>query len=170
MSMSRACRGRKSCSRPSPATPTRRRRRHRTQVRLGARRPGADVNPPADLKTVHYFVRPGDAVEPGSAAATSLAPDAQAARRRTRAARNSPRDAGLRRADRAIPARSIRAQCSSRRRSTQIQFRYFDGSQLADEWDMKERKSCRSRSKCASGCGPLATADSRRRLRLGRRR
>jgi hypothetical protein len=45
---------------------------------VGASMTAAAVNPPADLKTVHYYVRQGNMVEPGSAAVTSLAPDAQA--------------------------------------------------------------------------------------------
>ncbi len=35
------------------------------------------VAPPTDLKTVHYFVRPGEAVEAGSVSTTSLDPVAQ---------------------------------------------------------------------------------------------
>ena len=32
-----------------------------------------------------------------------------------------------------------------------IEFRYFDGQQIVDMWDMNEMKCCRWRSKCESG-------------------
>jgi prepilin-type N-terminal cleavage/methylation domain-containing protein len=95
-----------------------------------------DVNPPADLKTIHYFVRPGAAVEPGSAAATSLAPQDQASA------------GGLVRQE---TGRSMRVFAETQGGDStdtggvliapevvQLQFRYFDGSQLTDEWDMRE--------------------------------
>jgi hypothetical protein len=99
----------------------------------------SDAMPPADLKTVHYFVRQGEAVAPGSVAVTSLAPDAQAAA------------GGLVREE--VPRRmrvfgeetgtnstsDTRAQLVAPE-VTQIQFRYYDGSQLTDTWDMKELK------------------------------
>jgi prepilin-type N-terminal cleavage/methylation domain-containing protein len=95
-----------------------------------------DVNPPADLKTIHYFIRPGATIEPGSAAATSLSPQAQASA------------GGLVRQE---TARTVRVFAESQAGDSsdsggvliapevvQIQFRYFDGSQLTDEWDMRE--------------------------------
>jgi hypothetical protein len=99
----------------------------------------SDAMPVADLKTVHYFVRQGDAVAPGSAAVTSLAPDAQATA------------GGLVREE--VPRRmrvfgeETGTNSSSNTNTqlvapevTQIQFRFYDGSQLTDTWDMKELK------------------------------
>jgi hypothetical protein len=99
----------------------------------------SDAMPPADLKTVHYFVRQGDAVAPGSVAVTSLAAEAQATAgglvreevpRRMRVfgeetGTNSTSDTNAQ-----LVAPEVR----------QIQFRYYDGSQLTDTWDMKELK------------------------------
>jgi hypothetical protein len=99
----------------------------------------SNAMPVADLKTVHYFVRQGDAVAPGSAAVTSLAPEAQATA------------GGLVREE--VPRRmrvfgeETGTNSSSNTNTqlvapevTQIQFRFYDGSQLADTWDMKELK------------------------------
>jgi hypothetical protein len=96
-----------------------------------------NVNPPADLKTIHYYVRPGNAVEPGSMATTSLAPGAQASA------------GGLVREE--VPRQILLFSEQQGNNDTmgtggkliapevtQIQFRYFDGSQLADEWDMRQ--------------------------------
>lgn len=100
---------------------------------------GADINPPADLKTVHYFVRQGNAVDPGSIAATSLAPDAQASagglvreevgRRMRVFAEQSGTSSGAT-SGAALIAPEV----------TQIQFQYYDGTQLVDAWDMKQLK------------------------------
>ncbi len=108
----------------------------------GAAMPGSasgdgDVNPPTDLKTIHYYVRPGEAIEPGSAAFTSLAPEAQAS------------VGGLAREEVPRQMRLFSEQQGTNDSLTtvgklvapevaQIQFRYFDGSQLSDEWDMRE--------------------------------
>jgi hypothetical protein len=94
-----------------------------------------NVDPPADLKTIHYYVRPGNPVEPGSVAATSLSPTAQASA------------AGLVREE--VPRQTrlfTEQQGNSAAQSSggtliapevaQIQFRFFDGSQTLDEWDM----------------------------------
>jgi prepilin-type N-terminal cleavage/methylation domain-containing protein len=95
-----------------------------------------DVNPPSDLKSVHYYVRQGNAVEAGSAATTSLAPDAQAAAgglvrqeipRNQRVFAETSGDNGVLSSGMALIAPEV----------VQIQFRYFDGSQLVDEWDMR---------------------------------
>lgn len=100
---------------------------------------GADINPPADLKTVHYFVRQGNVVDPGSVAATSLAPDAQASagglvreevgRRMRVFAEQSGTSSGAT-SGAALIAPEV----------TQIQFKYYDGTQLTDTWDMKQLK------------------------------
>lgn len=105
---------------------------------MGAPTTGAAINPVSDLKTVHYYVRQGNMVEPGSAAVTSLAPDAQAA------------GGGLVRQEISRSERVFAEQNGTGALNaaevliapevTQIQFRYFDGTQLLDLWDMKERK------------------------------
>lgn len=105
----------------------------------GSSTASAEVNPPADLKTVHYFVRQGNAVDSGSVAATSLAPDAQATagglvreeigRRMRVFAEQSGTGSG------ATPGTALIAP-----EVTQIQFKYYDGTQLTDTWDMKQLK------------------------------
>ncbi|HEX4412542.1 MAG TPA: prepilin-type N-terminal cleavage/methylation domain-containing protein [Lacipirellulaceae bacterium] len=96
-----------------------------------------NVNPPADLKTVHYYVRPGNSVEPGSEATTSLAPGTQAG------------VGGLVREE--VPRQLVLFSEQNGNGSAvgtggtliapevvQIQFQYFDGSQLATTWDMNQ--------------------------------
>ncbi len=98
------------------------------------------VAPPTDLKNVHYFVRPGDAVEPGSAGSTSLDPAAQL------------RAGGLVRQEIPRAARLFAEQNGGSDvldsgevliapEVVHIEFRYFDGSQITDTWDMKEQKA-----------------------------
>lgn len=96
--------------------------------------------PPADLKTVHYFIRPGEAVETGSAGVTSLDPATQA------------RIGGLVRQE--IP-RAMRNFAEKNGGSSvlesnavllapevvRMQVRYFNGSEIGQSWDMKELKS-----------------------------
>ncbi len=98
------------------------------------------IAPPSDLKSVRYFVRPGEAIEPGSVAATSLAGDLQL------------RAGGLVRQE--IP-RSMRVWAEQSGNSAvldsgqalvapevvHIEFRYFDGAQISDVWEMLERNS-----------------------------
>jgi prepilin-type N-terminal cleavage/methylation domain-containing protein len=105
---------------------------------MGASMTATAVNPPADLKTVHYFIRQGNVVAPGSAAVTGLAPAAQASA------------GGLVRQEVSRRERQFAEQTGScalgagevlvAPEATQIQFRYYDGTQLIDTWDMKERK------------------------------
>jgi prepilin-type N-terminal cleavage/methylation domain-containing protein len=96
--------------------------------------------PATDLKTVHYFVRPGEAVEAGSASVTSLDPAGQA------------RIGGLVRQE--IP-RAMRNFAEKNGGSSvldsnevllapevvRVEFRFYDGSNIADTWDMKELKT-----------------------------
>jgi hypothetical protein len=96
--------------------------------------------PAADLKTVHYYIRSGDAVETGSASVTSLDQAAQA------------RIGGLVRQE--IP-RAMRNFAEKNGGSTvldsnavllapevvRMEVRYFNGSEIAEAWDMKEQKS-----------------------------
>jgi prepilin-type N-terminal cleavage/methylation domain-containing protein len=103
----------------------------------GSSATSSDINPPADLKTVHYFVRPGEAVAPGSAAVTSLAAGAQSAAgglvrqevpRRMRVFAEQSGSSGVLDEGAVLIAPEV----------AQIQFRYYDGTQLLDTWDMKE--------------------------------
>jgi hypothetical protein len=101
---------------------------------------GAGGLPASDLKTVHYFIRPGDAVETGSASVTSLDSAAQA------------RIGGLVRQE--IP-RAMRNFAEKNGGSTvldsnavllapevvRMEIHYFNGSEIAEAWDMKEQKS-----------------------------
>ncbi len=105
----------------------------------GSSASSAEAMPPADLKTVHYYIRPGNGVEAGSAAVTSLAPDAQASAgglvreeipRRLRVFAEQTGGTDTTTSGAALIAPEV----------VQLQFRYFDGSQLLDTWDMKELK------------------------------
>jgi hypothetical protein len=96
-------------------------------------------SPAADVKMVHYFVRPGEALEAGSVAATSLDPEAQ------------QRAGGLVRQE---VSRSAYVYAEQNGGSdvlnsnatliapevVHIEFRYFNGDVLT-EWDMTEEKS-----------------------------
>jgi hypothetical protein len=95
---------------------------------------------PSDLKSVRYFIRPGEAIDEGSAAATSLVGEQQI------------RAGGLVRQE--IP-RSMRVWAEQSGNSAildsgqsliapevvRIEFRYFDGAQIAEVWEMLERNS-----------------------------
>ncbi len=97
----------------------------------------AEVNPPADLKTIHYCVRPSNAVGPVNTTDAALAPEAQS------------NAGGLVRQE--IPRRmrvfaeqagtsdmSVTGEVLVAPEVVQVQFQYFDGSQLTDVWEMKE--------------------------------
>jgi len=105
----------------------------------GSSTAGANVNPPVDLKTVHYYVRQGNAVDSGSVAATSLDPTAQASAgglvreemgRRMRVFAEQSGTSSAMAGSAALIAPEV----------TQIQFQYYDGSQLTNTWDMKQLK------------------------------
>jgi hypothetical protein len=95
---------------------------------------------PSDLKSVRYFIRQGEDIEPGSAAATSLPGDLQL------------RAGGLVRQEISRSARVWAEQSGNSAvldsgqaliapEVVHIEFRYFDGAQIADVWDMLERNS-----------------------------
>ena len=95
--------------------------------------------PAADLKTVHYFVRPGEGLEPGSVGATSLAPDAQQAAgglvrqevpRSAYVYSQQNGGADLLGAKSALIAPEV----------VHIEFRYFNGD-VFTEWDMTQEKT-----------------------------
>jgi hypothetical protein len=95
--------------------------------------------PPSDLKTVRYFIRPGAEVGPGSLAATSLAPDLQLRAgglvrqelsRTTRLFAEQTGESALLDSGQSLIAPEV----------VQLEFRYFDGRQVVDMWDMNEMK------------------------------
>jgi prepilin-type N-terminal cleavage/methylation domain-containing protein len=102
----------------------------------------ADIpyTPRGDETTVRYFVRQGEPIEPNSVAATSLAPEAQL------------RAGGLVRqeADRAVRVWAERSGNEQVLETGQqlvapevvgIRFRYFDGADVVETWDMQQRRS-----------------------------
>lgn len=99
---------------------------------------GATPPRPNSVKTIRYFVRQGQPVAAGSAAVTSLAPDQQL------------EAGGLVRQEIARPARVWAEQLGDQTvldsgqtliapEVAHIEFRYFDGTQVIDYWDMKEK-------------------------------
>jgi hypothetical protein len=92
---------------------------------------------PSDLKTVRYFVRPGEQVDSGSVAATPLAPDLQhragglVRQEIPRATRQFAEQIGE-------PALLESGQSLIAPEVVHLEFRYFDGQQVVDLWDMNE--------------------------------
>jgi uncharacterized membrane protein YgcG len=95
---------------------------------------------PSDLKTIRYFVRDGDRTNLTGMAATSLAPELQM------------RAGGLVRQVIPRPARIYAEQTGDTAilqggqvlvapEVMNIEFRYFDGQQIVDTWDMAEEPS-----------------------------
>jgi prepilin-type N-terminal cleavage/methylation domain-containing protein len=101
---------------------------------------GAGGVPATDLKTVHYFIRPGDAVETGSASVTSLDLAAQARigglvrQEIPRAMRNFAEKNG---GSAVLDSNAVLLAPEVVR----MEIRYFNGSEIAEAWDMKEQKS-----------------------------
>lgn len=98
-----------------------------------------DVVRPSDVKTVHYFVRQGVQVDPNGPSPTSLAPIEQnlasglVRQEIDRATRNwadVSGDSALLESGQTLLAPEV----------VKIEFRYFDGSAIADIWDMQERQ------------------------------
>jgi prepilin-type N-terminal cleavage/methylation domain-containing protein len=94
-----------------------------------------NVDPPADLKTIHYYVRPGNPVEPGSIEATSLSPATQASAGGL-VREEVPRQTRLFTEQQGNSAAPNNGGTLIAPEVAQIQFRFFDGSQTVDEWDM----------------------------------
>jgi hypothetical protein len=96
--------------------------------------------PASDLKTVHYFIRPGEAVETGSASITSLDPATQqrigglVRQEIPRAMRNFAEKNG---GSNVLESSTVLLAPEVVR----IEFRYFNGSEIGESWDMKELKS-----------------------------
>jgi prepilin-type N-terminal cleavage/methylation domain-containing protein len=96
--------------------------------------------PATDLKTVRYYIRPGDAVDAGSASVTSLDPAAQARigglvrQEIPRAMRNFAEKSG---GSSVLDSNAVLLAPEVVR----MQVRFYNGSEIADTWDMKEQKS-----------------------------
>lgn len=99
-----------------------------------------DVNPPADLKTVHYYVR----AEGGSPSAKGLTTTAMPT--------SSGGENGLVRQEIPRPVRAFAEQAGNTDslesqdvllapEVVKMQFRYYSGSELFETWEMKERKA-----------------------------
>jgi prepilin-type N-terminal cleavage/methylation domain-containing protein len=99
----------------------------------------SNVAPPADLKTVHYFVRPGEALPAGSAGATSLDPATQS-RIGGLVRQETPRLARVFAEQNGGSTVLDSGQALIAPEVVHIEFHYFDGSQTLDSWDMKEQK------------------------------
>jgi hypothetical protein len=100
----------------------------------------ANLTRPSDLKTVRYFIRQGQQVERGSAAATSLDPAAQLQAgglvrqeipRNMRVWAEQSGSSGVLESGQALLAPEV----------VHIEFRYFDGTQVVEYWDMRERNA-----------------------------
>lgn len=100
----------------------------------------APYTPRSDEATVRYFVRQGEPIDPTSVAATSLAPEAQ-----LRAGGLVRQEVG--RAVRVFAERTGNEQTLASGQQLvapeveHIQFRYFDGAEVVETWDMRERRS-----------------------------
>jgi len=95
---------------------------------------------PSDEKTIRYFIRQGEQIEPASAAATSLAPEDQlragglVRQEIDRAARTWAEKSGNQAvldSGQALVAPEV----------VQARFRYFGGDEVTETWDMRERQS-----------------------------
>jgi uncharacterized membrane protein YgcG len=95
---------------------------------------------PSDLKSVRYFVRPGEVVPPGSAAATSLSPDEQL-RGGGLVRQEIPRSTRLWAEQSGNTAVLDSGQALVASEVVHIEFRYFDGTQVTEFWEMLE-KNC----------------------------
>jgi hypothetical protein len=90
----------------------------------------------SDLKTIRYFIRQGEAINPSSVAATSLTPGAQARAaglirqeidRAQRVAAEQTADQGTLESGQRLVAPEV----------VRMEIRYFDGTDVLDTWDMQ---------------------------------
>jgi hypothetical protein len=92
---------------------------------------------PSDLKSVRYFIRQGNTIEPSDLAATGISTEAQ------QAVGGLVRQS-VDRAIREVAEQSANSQLLNSGQNllapevTQIQFVYFDGTTAVDQWDMQE--------------------------------
>ncbi len=98
------------------------------------------IVPPSDLKTVRYFVRHGGQTGPGSGAATPLAPDLelpggglvrQVIPRNMRVWAEQTGNSAVLESGQSLVAPEVE----------HLEFRYYDGIQVTDVWDMSEERS-----------------------------
>jgi hypothetical protein len=100
----------------------------------------ATISPPSEVKTVHYFLRQGEKIDPASLATTNLAPELQL------------RAAGLVRQEIARPMRTFAEQSGNSQllesgqtliapEVVHLEFRYYDGQTISDAWDMREERA-----------------------------
>ncbi|MFO0790254.1 MAG: prepilin-type N-terminal cleavage/methylation domain-containing protein [Pirellulales bacterium] len=103
----------------------------------GASTSTGEVHPPADVKTVHYYVRSGGTTNSSDTTSNELSPTVQSGA------------SGLVRQEIGRSERLFAEQSGGSDvlnsggvlvapEVVQLQFRYYDGSQLLDTWDMKE--------------------------------
>jgi prepilin-type N-terminal cleavage/methylation domain-containing protein len=96
--------------------------------------------PPSDVKTVRYFLRQGEGIEAGTAAAALLSPEVQ--RRAAGLVRQE-----LHRPVRVFAERSGNAalldsgQALIAPEVVHLEFRYYDGQQVTEVWDMQNEES-----------------------------
>jgi type II secretory pathway pseudopilin PulG len=95
---------------------------------------------PSDLKTVRYFLREGDRTEASGLAATSLEGGLQAAAGGL-VRQEIPRQARLFAEQNANSAVLESGQVLVAPEVVHIEFRYFDGEQVYEVWDMVEQRS-----------------------------
>ncbi len=120
-----------------------------------------------DVKTIRYFVRRGEEVRPGSVAATSLSPEGQARagglvrqelnRAMRTWAEQSGREAMLQTSGVALVAPEV----------VRVEFRYFNGSEVADYWDMEEMGSLPLAIEVQIWIAPAAAAEAQSALAYG---
>jgi hypothetical protein len=106
----------------------------------GSMAAAASLSRPSDLKTVRYFIRPGAQVERGSAATTSLDPAAQMEAGGL-VRQEIPRNMRVWAEQSGNTAVLDSGQALLAPEVVHIEFRYFDGTQVVEYWDMRERSA-----------------------------
>jgi hypothetical protein len=114
---------------------------------------------PTDLKSVRYFIRPGEVVPPGSVAATSLSPEGQATGGGL-VRQEIPRSARLWAEQSGNTAVLESGQTLIASEVVGIQFRYFDGTQVLDVWDMVENNCLPAAVEISLWIAPLDAAET----------
>lgn len=100
----------------------------------------AGAVPPSDLKTVRYFIRQGEQIDAASGAAHILAPDVQ--QRAAGLVRQViPRPVFNFAQQSGDPALLESGQMLLAPEVVYLEFRYYNGQQVVDTWDMQEERS-----------------------------
>jgi hypothetical protein len=115
---------------------------------------------PSDLKTVKYFVRPGEVIPPGSVAATSLSPEGQMMGGGL-VRQEIPRSARLWAEQSGNTAILESGQALIASEVVHIEFRYFDGLQVLDVWDMVEQNCLPTAIEISLWIAPLDAENGR---------